>query len=86
MNIQKKKLIKTLKKGTYHCSVYLTSDGKVVTESGEIISEDTDYEDDLSDFESNWNMSHWDNSDYASYYGCNKDEVQDFADDDIGNI
>ena len=43
-----------------------------------------DFQDELDEYEEGWKEVNWSNADYADYYGCDEDEVQDCMDDDLG--
>jgi hypothetical protein len=41
------------------------------------------FDDALEEFECGWREVHWNRSDWADWYGCDEDEVDDVIDDDI---
>ena len=43
-----------------------------------------DFEDELDAYEEEWKEVNWSRSDWADYYGCNEDDVEDAMDDDLG--
>lgn len=54
---------------------------------GEFICDDNDpdYQDKIDDYKESWLEVNWTQDDWADYYGCDRDEVDDVMDDDMGD-
>ena len=60
-------------------------------QNGDIWDEDTyvtninnpDFEDELDEYEEGWKEVNWSRSDWADYYGCDEEDVDDCMDDDM---
>ena len=65
----------------------------VVLHGNDVVCEDDDYyigdindseiEDKIDEFAEGWREVNWNRSDWADYYGCNEDDVEDCMDDDM---
>lgn len=45
--------------------------------------DDEERQDKIDEYKEGWRETHWDNSDWADYYGCDEDDVEDCMDDDL---
>jgi len=45
--------------------------------------DDEEKQDKIDEYKEGWRETHWDNSDWADYYGCDEDDVEDCMDDDL---
>lgn len=79
------KLIKTISNGEESVGIYQLENGDVRSSDGNFFSNinDDSFDDVLEEFECGWREVHWNRSDWADYYGCDEDEVDDVMDDDI---
>lgn len=57
----------------------------VVTDEGYIIGSmnDTDIDDKIEEFAESWREVHWNRSDWADWYGCDEDDLDDAMDNDM---
>ena len=79
------RLIKTISNGEESVEIYQFENGEIRS-SDDCFSaniNDESFEDELDEFEEGWRETHWNRSDWADYYGCDEDEVDDAMDDDI---
>lgn len=76
---------KTLSKGDKHCTLYRNKDGMVYSDNGCFIGNlnNDDWEDSLEVFIDGWYEVTWDSSDYADYFGCDEEDVNECLDDFI---
>ena len=44
---------------------------------------DDDFEDKIDEFEENWKEVNWSRADWADYYGCDEDDVDDCMEEDF---
>lgn len=79
------KVIRRISNQETSVKLYQFPDGRIVDSYDDVIGhiDDENIEDVLEEYEEDWRNSHWDKSDYADYYGCDEDEVDDYMDDDI---
>ena len=79
------KLIKTISNGEESVGIYQLENGDVRSSDGNFFSNinDDSFDDVLEEFECGRREVHWNRSDWADYYGCDEDEVDDVMDDDI---
>ena len=79
------KLIKTISNGEESVGIYQLENGDVRSSDGNFFANvnDDSFDDALDEFECKWREMHWNHSDWADYYGCDEDEVDDVMDDDI---
>ena len=79
------KVIRRIHNQEESVKLYQLPDGRIIDSYDDEIGniDDENIEDKLDEYEEDWRNSHWDRSDYADYYGCNEDEVDDCMDDDI---
>jgi len=79
------KIVKKLSKGDESCTIVQTKNGDILTDEEFHITNinEPDWEDKVDEFTEEWNETHWDNSDWADYYGCDESQVQDCMDDDM---
>lgn len=45
-------------------------------------NDDEEYQDKIDEYKEGWREVNWNQSDWADYYGCEEDEVDDAMDDD----
>ena len=78
-------LIKTISNGEESVLIYRFPNGEVRSSDGYFFSNinDDSFEDALEEFECGWREIHWNRSDWADYYGCDEDQLDDVMDDDI---
>ena len=79
------KVIKIISNGEESVYIYQFENGDVRSSDGNFLSNvnDDSFDDALEEFECGWREVHWNRSDWADYYGCDEDEVDDCMDDDI---
>jgi hypothetical protein len=79
------KLIKTISNGEESVYIYELENGDVQSSDGNFFSNvnDDSFDDALEEFECGWREVHWNREDWADWYGCDEDEVDDVMDDDI---
>lgn len=79
------KLIKTISNGEESVGIYQLENGDVRSSDGNFFLNinDDSFDDALEEFECGWREVHWNRLDWADYYGCDEDEVDDVMDDDI---
>lgn len=79
------KLIKTISNGEKSVRIYQFANGSVSSSDGNFSSNINDkyFEDALEEFEEGWREVNWNTHDWADWYGCDEDEVDDCIDDDI---
>ena len=82
-----KKVLRTFHNDEESVNVVLLNNGDVVSddeENDDYIGDinDSEIEDKIDEFGETWRETHWDKSDWADYYGCDEDEVDDAMDDD----
>ena len=79
------KIIKTISNGEESVYIYQFENGDVRSSDGNFFSNINDdyFDDALEEFECGWREVHWNRSDWADWYGCDEDEVDDAMDDDI---
>ncbi|MBP5422599.1 MAG: hypothetical protein J6Y78_09180 [Paludibacteraceae bacterium] len=66
--------------------VLSTSNGIYCTDGTFICdANDPDYQDKIDEYKDSWLEVNWTQSDWAEYYGCDEDEVDDVMDDDMGD-
>jgi len=78
-------LIKTISNGEESVLIYRFPNGEVRSSDGYFFSNinDDSFEDALEEFECGWREIHWNRSDWADYYGCDEDQLDDAMDDDM---
>ena len=78
-------LIKTISNGEESFLIYRFPNGEVRSSDGYFFSNinDDSFEDALEEFECGWREIHWNRSDWADYYSCDEDQLDDVMDDDI---
>lgn len=79
------KVIRRISNQEKTCKIYQLPNGRIIDSYDNEIgnADDEDIEDKLEDYEDSWRSSNWDRSDYADYYGCDEEDVDDCIDDDI---
>ena len=79
------KLIKTISNGEESVGIYQLENGDVRSSDGNFFANvnDDSFDDALDEFECEWREMHWNHSDWADYYGCDEDEVDDCMHDDF---
>lgn len=82
------KVIRRISNQEEMCKIYQLPNGRIIDSYDNEIgnANDEDIEDKLEDYEDSWHSSHWDRSDYADYYGCDEEDVDDCIDDDIKGL
>lgn len=85
MNYIKKKL-RTVTNGEESVDILLMDDGRIMVEDEYVLCriDDENYEDKIDEFAEEWRETHWNISDWADYYGCDENQVEDCMDDDLG--
>ena len=71
--------------GEESVNIYQKQDGELISDEGDSFGNvnDDGIDDRLDSFESEWRETHWNKSDWADYYGCDENQVDDCMDDDI---
>lgn len=79
----KDSVLKVISNGEESVCIYKKDNGEVYSSDGHFFSNinHDDFEDALDEFECGWREVHWNHSDWADYYGCNENEVDDYMDD-----
>lgn len=79
------KVIKVISNGEESVRIYQFENGEVRSSDDRFFANvnDDNFEDALEEFECGWREVHWNKSDWADYYGCSEDEVEDCMDDDL---
>ena len=79
------KVIKIISNGEESVYIYQFENGDVRSSDGNFFGNINDdcFDDALEEFECGWREVHWNHSDWADWYGCDEDEVDDCMDDDI---
>ena len=79
------KVIKIISNGEESVYIYRFENGDVRSSDGNFFLNinDDSFDDALEEFECGWREVHWNRSDWADYYGCDEDEIDDVMDDDI---
>lgn len=79
------KVIKIISNGEESVYIYQFENGDVSSSDGNFFGNinDDSFDDALEEFECGWREVHWNRSDWADYYGCDEDEIDDVMDDDI---
>ena len=79
------KVIKIISNGEESVYIYQFENGDVRSSDGNFFGNISDdcFDDALEEFECGWREIHWNRSDWADWYGCDEDEVDDCMDDDI---
>lgn len=74
------KRIKTITNGESSVFIYQKENGDVYSSDGHFKSNinNDDFEDSLNEFESDWHEVNWTTEDYAEYFGCDADELDDY--------
>lgn len=54
------------------------SDGTFICDN-----DDEEYQDKIDEHKEGWYETNWNTSDWADYYGCDEDDVEDAMDDDM---
>ena len=78
-------LIDKVSNGETSVNIIRKNNGDIVSSNGRFIcnSDDEDMEDLIDDFKNSWRETHWNTNDWADWYGCKPNQVQDCMDDDI---
>ena len=82
------KIIRHIHKGEHSVNVIRKNNGEVIASNGHFIGyfDDEEIEDKIDEFEEGWREITWTDDDWADYYGCSIDQVQDCMDDDIKDL
>ena len=85
MMTENAKRIKTISNGEESVYIYKNKNGDVHSSDGCFHSNINfdEFEDALDEFECGWRETHWNTSDWADWYGCDEEEVEDCMDDDM---
>ena len=67
---------------------FLEKEDGVYCSDGEFICDvdDEERQDKIDDYKETWRETNWNTSDYADYYGCDEEDVEDAMDDDIKDL
>lgn len=80
------KVIRTVSNGEISVDIYVMDNGDVVSEEDNCfigIINDPEIEDKIDHYAEEWREVNWTQSDWADYYGCDVDDVEDAMDDDM---
>jgi hypothetical protein len=80
------KLIRTVSNGETSVDIYVMANGDVVSEENNYFIgsiNDPEIEDKIDHYAEEWREVNWNQSDWADYYGCDVDDVEDCMDDDM---
>ena len=79
------KVLRHISNGETSVNVVLHGNDVVSDEDDYYIGDinDEDIEDKIDEFAESWREVNWNRSDWADYYGCNEDDVEDCMDDDM---
>ena len=78
-------IIRHISNGEESINIIQKENGDVVSDEDDKIGNinDSDIEDKIDEFEDVWRETHWNRSDWADYYGCDEDDIEDCMDDDM---
>ena len=79
------KVITTFSNGENSIDILLLRNGDVISSDNDYICDinDNHVESKIEEFGYGWRQVHWNRKDYADWYNCDEDEVEDFMDDDL---
>ena len=80
-------VLRTISNGEESVRIVEKEDG-VYSSDGDFICslDDEELEDKVNEYAEGWRETHWNRSDWADYYGCDEDSLDDAMDDDIKDL
>lgn len=82
------KVIRHIHNGELSVNVIRKENGDVYSDENDYIGNinDEDINDKIDEFEETWKETNWSNEDWADWYGCDVDQLEDCMDDDIKDL